>query len=138
MRTLEERLAAGKPEAWQPAKEGDAIVGVIEDITTITTDYGPSIVTTLLTDDGTARNVAWFGGVLKGKWESLKPVIGMKVAVQYLGTKPSKVKGHAAYKDWYVLADEATRPAGAQPVSFPTAATGDSEAGGEYDPEEPF
>lgn len=121
MRTLEERLAAGKPEAWKPEKPGDSIVGEIEDITTIVTDFGPSPVTTILREDGSAVNVAWFGGVLKGKFDSLAPAVGMKVALQYLGTKPSKTKGHADYKDWYVLLDETTRPAGSQPVRVATA-----------------
>lgn len=137
MRSLAERMAAGKPEPFIFKDEGDFIQGVIEDIYEQSGDYGSYKVTTILTEDGSAHNVAWFGGVLKGQFDSKRPQVGMTIAIRYEGTKPSKVKGHQPYKDFWVLLDEATRPAGAPaPVpSAPAFAPGDAA---EDFGEEPF
>lgn len=138
-RSVAERMAAGKPEAWIAKNPGDKVIGEIESVGTIVTDFGPSIVTTILQEDGSAVNVAWFGGVLKNQWQSLQPVVGMTVGIEFLGEKPSKTKGHKDYKDWFVLLDEATRPVGASSFVSPTApaaaapAAADGDDG--FDPE---
>lgn len=131
-------MAAGKPEQFVFEKVGDSISGEIDAIGSVTTDYGTSAVLDVISsDDGEVYSVAMFGGVLSGKMETLRPQVGMTIAIRYEGKKPSKVSGHADYKDYWVLVDEGTRPATA-PASIALAATPPAPSYDEGAGEEPF
>lgn len=104
MRTLEERINGPEAEPWIPEEAGEFVIGELEEISDRTGDYGPYKVITLLTEGGDVLNVAGFGTVLKGKFDSLTSAdLGCKVAVKFVGEATGK--SGKAYKNWSVTID---------------------------------
>lgn len=121
-RTLEERINGPEPEAWIPEEAGEYVIGELEEISERDGDYGPYRVLTLLTDNGDVLNVAGFGTVLKGKFDSISQSdIGAKIAVKFLGEAPSKKPGGKPYKNWTVSVERK------QTVTVPGGFDGDDD-----------
>lgn len=89
--SLQERLALDSAEGWLP-KDGDTLIGTIVGIKPSNgNQYGIYPIVTVATAEG---NVALhcFHQTLKDPLLELRPVVGEKLAVAYMGTKESKTR----------------------------------------------
>lgn len=100
---VDEMLDQEQPEAWRPETPGDQISGVVLGYSQGMTSYGEKWICNLERNDGTLIAVWLLGGVLQSQFAKMKPRIGETIGVRYLGTVPSKVKGHKPYHDFKVV-----------------------------------
>lgn len=93
--SLEDQLNAEQAESWKP-EPGDAIIGEVVGISTRDAGWGPYRLLTIKRDDGTSIAVHAFHDVLKQELAAIKPQIGHRIGIKYLG-KPAG-KNYAHYK----------------------------------------
>lgn len=105
MSTLEDRLRLSQArEAWRPAA-GEQLVGTVLAITERESNYGgtyPLIV--VATDDGRAFDVHAFEAVLLDELAKLRPRVGERVGIGYLG------KHERGYHRYRVVVDRDSQP----------------------------
>lgn len=101
--SLEDRLEQGNAPAWRPDQEdADLLVGKVIDIDRVDGDYDPYPVLTVEKEDGTQVAVHGMHTVLKNELLRLKPNIGERIGIKFLGeqeAKPgSRFKSYIGYR----------------------------------------
>lgn len=123
MGSLEDQLNSGYAESWRP-EPGDMLIGEVMSITSRTTEYGAYRILEIKRDDGTRLAVHAFHQVLEQELAKIKPQIGHRIGIKFLG-KPEG-KNYVSYKaatenapaeDWSDAAQEP--PASDVPNDFP-------------------
>lgn len=94
-------------EGWKP-EPGDILEGRITSIDTGTNEYGTYPIVTIERDDGSSGAVHCFHTALRSQFARLRPQIGMKVGVKYLGKQQAKnpVAGRSEYANYRVIMPE--------------------------------
>lgn len=88
---LEDRLESGLPSAWRPDQDDpDILVGEVVEIEVGTSDYGRYPILVVRQEDGTEKAVHGFHSVLQNELVKIKPQIGERVGIKYLGDVPTK------------------------------------------------
>jgi hypothetical protein len=115
---MNEALERPDPVAWKPVKAGDQIVGTLLRVEQRTTQYGPAAAMILVDGECVEHSVYLFFESMKTQLDRLRPAAGERVAIRYLGEKPSKnpTPGRkATYHDFKVAVD---RPVNAVEVDW--------------------
>ena len=139
--SLEDRLESGLPAAWRPDQDDPVlIVGEVVDIQVGTSDYAPYPLLVIRQDGGEEKAIHGFHTVLKNELVRLKPQIGERMGIKFLGeqaTKPgSKFKSFIGYRvrvdrdsavfDWNKIGKEEPQDeayvAPEEPVTVPASA----------------
>jgi hypothetical protein len=94
MSSLEDQLNEDFAPGWRP-EPGDAVMGVVVDVSMRERqDFGqgttPYPIVTLSQDDGTRVAVHAFHFVLEGELRKIKPQIGHRIGIKYLGKPEGK------------------------------------------------
>jgi hypothetical protein len=103
MSDIADRLDRDLPAAWRPDKDdSDKLVGKIISIDRGTGEYDPYPLLVIEQDDGEEKAVHAFHTVLKNELLRLKPQIGERIGIKFLGeqkTKPgSKFSSFIGYR----------------------------------------
>jgi hypothetical protein len=79
------------PEGWRPT-EGDVIIGKVEEVTKGWSDYTSSYYPILVIrpDEGDPISVHAFHAVLKNRLVELRPDVGERIGIKYVGKQKSK------------------------------------------------
>lgn len=130
---LEAAEAPVATETWNPA-EGELIVGPLQDVRIVNTQYGEKMVITVTDQHGSFGTVdVILNSVLQKQYEAQKPVVGETIGIKYLGQQVSQATGNT-YKNYVLKVDRpnpaqpalaGTKPAAAKPV--PQVATADND-----------
>lgn len=116
---LEDELNQEFAPAWRP-DAGDTIIGRVVDLQLRTGDWEPYWIVTLELDDGERQAVHAFHFVLAEELRKIRPQIGHRIAIKYLG-KPDG-KRYENYRvatenkpevDWGASPDPGASPDGA-------------------------
>ena len=92
MTSLTDR-AMSFPEAWKP-NPGDAVEGVITELTTRSSEYGdPYVILTVEDDAGSEHAIHCFHTMLRNEVERKAPQVGDRIAVAYHGLGESSAPG---------------------------------------------
>jgi hypothetical protein len=118
MATLEERLDAGYADAFRPKrvdtrleKPSEKLVGIVTDISLISSDYGdPYPCITVKQDDG--KELAWhaFHTTSRGEVAKKQPQIGETIAVGYFGTGEPAKPGMSGPQLFRLVVDRDAQP----------------------------
>src|SRR5215213_5893131 len=95
MSNLHEDLERDYAPAWKPS-EGDALVGVVVDVTEREGNFGRYPIVTLRTADGEELAVHAFHEVLQGELAKVAPKPGDELGIRYLGKHPER--GYHRYR----------------------------------------
>jgi hypothetical protein len=122
---------------WQP-EEGDSIIGTVAYVTEGQGNYDPYPMVAVITKEGASVMIHAFHLVLQSAIERQKPVAGDKIAVKYIGRKPSKVPGNDPMHVYNVVVHHAQGGiAMTAPEAAPALPSGDGDADGEGPGEPP-
>jgi len=97
---LLDRVNREPAPGWKP-NPGDAIIGTVVDLDSMTSDYGdPYPVVVIAGDDGTETSLHCFHSVLRREVAQKQVRPGDRLAVKYLGTHESRTGGkpYEAYR----------------------------------------
>lgn len=117
--SLEDQLNEEFAPAWRP-NEGDVIQGKVVSIAQRTGDYEPYWIVTLEKDDGTQEAIHAFHTRAKQELQKIRPQIGHRIAMKYLGKRDGKTYSYHDYRaatehaptvDWGKPAEERPEPA---------------------------
>lgn len=89
---LKKKMAITEAAGWMP-EPGDVLTGTVEHIGTRKSDFGLYPVVTLsrpVADSTEYVAVHAFHGTLKGALYDLKPTVGDKISITYVGTRTGK------------------------------------------------
>lgn len=96
--SLEDQLNEENAPAWRP-EEGDIIEGKVVSIDQRPAgDYPAYWIVTIEKDDGTREAVHAFHSVLEQELKRIRPQVGHRIAVKYLGKKQGRNYSYANYK----------------------------------------
>jgi hypothetical protein len=132
---LSDRLSASS-EAWRPADAKDypdhpnPLVGSIVEIEQLEGDYGAYPLIHIIDDDTNEWRWSVFGGVAQKRIAALKPAVGDRIGVKYIGESPSKNFPGKNYRNWKIVVEKAE---GGKPAEPDWAAL--EKAAGEADEE---
>lgn len=104
-RNLREELSNwdGQFHTWQP-EPGDMIVGILQFVEQVETEYGVSKVATILDDEDHQRKSVWLSStVLANEWQRQMPSIGDRIGIKYGG------KHEKGYHMYALLVDNSAR-----------------------------
>lgn len=87
--SLEDELNQEFAPAWRP-DPGDTIIGRVVDLQQRTGDWDPYWVVTLELDDGEREAVHAFHFVLAEELRKIRPQVGHRIAIKYLGKPDGK------------------------------------------------
>lgn len=108
---LEAAEAPVATETWNPG-EGELIVGPLQDVRIVNTQYGEKTVITVTDQHGFFGTVdIVLNSVLQKQYDNLQPMIGETIGIKYLGQQISQSTGNT-YKNYVLKVD---RPDAAQP-----------------------
>jgi hypothetical protein len=136
MTSLTDR-AQSFPEAWKP-NEGDAIEGVVTELATRASEYGPDYTIITVEDDGGNEwAIHGFHSMLRNEIERKTPQVGDRIAVAYHGLGESSAPGMSAPHKYRLVVE---RAAPSPPMAWETTAgvPGDVPAPGGYSDDIPF
>lgn len=111
--TMSDRLDRSS-EAWRPADPKDfpdhpnPLTGTIVEIEEVEGDYGPYPLIHIRDDDGNEWRWSVFGGVAQGRVAKLRPNVGDRIGVKFLGDKPSRNYQGKTYRDWKIIVEPAS------------------------------
>ena len=98
---IDKALDAERPEAWIAENEGDTLKGSVVGYEEAFGQFGPE--TICLIDTGDTVMALWlYGAVLKDSFAKLKPQIGERIGVRYLGKRQGENSPNP-YKMWKVV-----------------------------------
>jgi hypothetical protein len=109
---IDDRLSASS-EAWRPADTKDypdhpaTLVGRIVEIEDLEGDYGAYPLIHVIDDDGNEWRWSVFGSVAQKRVAALKPAVGDRIGVKYLGEEPSKNYPGKSYRNWKIVVEKA-------------------------------
>jgi hypothetical protein len=96
--SLEDQLNEENAPAWRP-EEGDIIEGKVVSIDQRPAgDYPAYWIITLEKDDGSREAVHAFHSVLEQELKRIRPQVGHRIAIKYLGKKQGRNYSYANYK----------------------------------------
>jgi len=109
---LEEADKSSPPEfppLWAPQKEGDYIFGIIRDIRTPNTRFGPRTIVEIETENGERRSVWISHATLKRQWNAKNPEVGDYILILYKGAKKTST-GKVQYHMYGLSVEKAKAP----------------------------
>jgi hypothetical protein len=108
---MEDDLDKGSGKPWIAEKPGDQIIGVVEAVDKIRSDYadaktGEYKMVPLLDirnrDDNELYTVRGYGAALVSQIEKADPHVGDGIGIRFIGMEQPKTAGYAAYKNYTV------------------------------------
>lgn len=102
---MDAELDKGSGKAWIPEKAGEQIMGVIESVEEIASEYskvGKCHIITVRDKAGELHSVRGYGTVLENRLRELDPKVGDGIGIRYLGVEQPKNQSYQAYKNWAV------------------------------------
>lgn len=109
MSSLADQLDKEYAPAWRP-EPGDKVIGEIIALSEREGDYGPYPIVTIRDDNGGEHALHCFHGVLASEIAKLRPRVGERIGVKYVGQQP-RASGDGKYHSYRVVRDEAQAPA---------------------------
>lgn len=77
------------PLSWKP-EPGDVLTGVIRRYSMVTLEYGDTYICVVQDAPDRVQSVFLSGAVLKGEFSRMKPKVGERVVIRYLGVPAGK------------------------------------------------
>jgi hypothetical protein len=121
--TIDDRLDADYAPAWRPAVD-DKLTGEVVALSERDGGYGTYPIITLKRDDGDELAVHAMHTVLSAQLAELRPKVGDRIAIKYLGKIANKA-GTGSYHGYRAVSDAADGG-----VDWGRYGDGDEEAGG--------
>src|SRR5262245_18055378 len=87
--SLDDQLNAEYADGWKPGV-GDSIKGVVTEINVREGNWGPYPILTLQRDDGERVVVHAFHFVLQDELRRIRPQVGHRIGIKYLGRPEGK------------------------------------------------
>jgi hypothetical protein len=103
--SISDRLDQGYAPAWKPER-GDKIVGTVTAMSSRDGGYGEYPIVEIKPDDGEPVAVHCIHDVLKNELAGIKPTIGLRLGIKYVGKVKSETS-RGEYHSYRVMADGA-------------------------------